>query len=81
VWPLLTVETDVNGDSKSTNERCPSLVGSLAVHYFNSFVPIAHQAGQVAVLGRRSFSMCVVPFTWSLCTVPGTSREVSSVKD
>jgi hypothetical protein len=24
-WPLLTVETDVNGDSKSTNERGPSL--------------------------------------------------------
>ncbi len=28
-WPLLTVETEVNGDSKSTNERGPSLVGSL----------------------------------------------------
>ncbi len=28
-WPLLTVETEVNGDSKSTNERVPSLVGSL----------------------------------------------------
>jgi hypothetical protein len=28
-WPLLTVETDVNGDSKSTNERGPYLVGSL----------------------------------------------------
>jgi hypothetical protein len=24
-WPLLTVETEVNGDSKSTNERGPSL--------------------------------------------------------
>ncbi len=23
-WPLLTVETGVNGDSKSTNERGPS---------------------------------------------------------
>ncbi len=23
-WPLLTVETEVNGDSKSTNERGPS---------------------------------------------------------
>jgi hypothetical protein len=32
-WPLLTVETDVNGDSKSTNERGSrgsSLVGSLS---------------------------------------------------
>jgi hypothetical protein len=28
-WPLLTVETEVNGESKSTNERGPSLVGSL----------------------------------------------------
>jgi hypothetical protein len=26
-WPLLTVETEINGDSKSTNERGPSLVG------------------------------------------------------
>ncbi len=25
-WPLLTVETEVNGDLKSTNERGPSLV-------------------------------------------------------
>jgi hypothetical protein len=30
-WPLLTVETEVNGDSKSTNERGPSLVGSLGL--------------------------------------------------
>jgi hypothetical protein len=28
-WPLLTVETEVNRDSKSTNERGPSLIGSL----------------------------------------------------
>jgi hypothetical protein len=26
-WPLLTVETEVNGDSKSTKESGPSLVG------------------------------------------------------
>ncbi len=30
-WPLLTVETEVNGDSKSTNERGPSLVGSMGL--------------------------------------------------
>jgi hypothetical protein len=30
-WPLLTVETQMNGDSKSTNKRCPSLVGSLGL--------------------------------------------------
>jgi hypothetical protein len=28
-WPLLTVETEVNGDSKRTNERGSFLVGSL----------------------------------------------------
>jgi hypothetical protein len=30
-WPLLTVETEVNGDSKSINERVPSLLGSLGL--------------------------------------------------
>jgi hypothetical protein len=30
-WPLLTVETELNGDSKSTNERGPSLVSSLGL--------------------------------------------------
>jgi hypothetical protein len=30
-WPLLTVETEVNGDAESTNERGPSLVGSLSL--------------------------------------------------
>jgi hypothetical protein len=28
-WPPLTVETEANGDSKSTNGKGPSLVGSL----------------------------------------------------
>jgi hypothetical protein len=30
-WPLLTVETVVKGDLKSTNERVSSLVGSLGL--------------------------------------------------
>jgi hypothetical protein len=29
-WPLLTVETEVNGDSKSSNDRCPSLVSLIS---------------------------------------------------
>ncbi len=29
----------------------------LSVHYFNSFVPIAQQASQAAVLGRLSLSV------------------------
>ncbi len=84
--PLLTVETELDGDSKRTNERGPFLVGLLgcrpgtrdfcsalaaldgpvkkfflAVHYFISFVPIAQQAGQVAVLDRLSLTM----YLWS----------------
>ena len=29
-WPMLTVETELNGDSKCTNERRPPLVGCRA---------------------------------------------------
>jgi hypothetical protein len=50
-----------------TGDFCPALaalVGPviknfLIVHYFNSFVPIAQQAGQAAVLGRLSVRMCL----------------------
>jgi hypothetical protein len=31
----------------------------LTVHYSNSFVPIAQQAGQAAVLGRLSLCVCL----------------------
>jgi len=31
----------------------------LTVHYFNSFIPLAQQAGQAAVLGRLSLSLCL----------------------
>jgi hypothetical protein len=83
-WPLLTVETDVNGDSKTTNLKETSLVGLglscrykrflfslgcsgqpstniffLTVHFFNSFAPIAQLAGQAAVMGHMSLSMCL----------------------
>ncbi len=81
-WPLLTVEIEVYGDSKSTNERlvrwdchtgtrdcCFLCLGCstvpvqniffLTVHYFNSFFPIAQQAGQAVVLGHLSLSMCL----------------------
>jgi hypothetical protein len=47
-WPLLTVETEVNGDSKSTNERGPSLVGSLGLlarykRFFSAFADLISQ--------------------------------------
>ncbi len=86
-WPLLTVETELNGDSKRTNERGPFLVCSFGLpcrykiflfcvggcssrpstkyfffflkYYINSFVLFAQQAGQAAVLGRLSLSVCL----------------------
>ncbi len=76
------METEVNGDSKSTNERDPSFVGSLdsscrydrflfclevPVHYFNSFVPIALQAGQAGVLGRLSLCIWCQPSGRTQC--------------
>ncbi len=93
--PLLTVETEMNGDAKRTNERVPFLVGSLDlscrhkrfffclgcssrpstkyfflnVHYFNSFVPLAQQAGQAAVLGRLSLSVCLCLHLMALFTL------------
>ncbi len=66
-WTLLTVETEVNGDSKSTNERGPSLASScrykrllLFSSPYNLCVPIAQQPGQAVVQGRL-FSECVSP--------------------
>ncbi len=76
-WPLLTVETEGNGGSKSTNERGPSLAGCWACRansrdfcsalaaivgpeqniFKNSFVSIAQEAGQAAVLGCLSLGM------------------------
>jgi hypothetical protein len=38
----------------------------LPVHYFNSSVPIARQAGQAAVLGRLSLNL----FLWSVTVLP-----------
>ncbi len=47
--PLVTFETEVNRDSKSTNERCPSLVGSLGLscHYKRFFYALAALVGSV----------------------------------
>ncbi len=56
-WPLLTVEIEVNGDSKSTKERGPALVGAvgLSCRYKRCSLCL----GQAAVLGRLSLSMCL----------------------
>jgi hypothetical protein len=82
-WPLLTVETEVNDDSKSTNEYkwpvrwachagtrdfCPVLAALVSPvqniispqrTLFQSFVPIAQQAGQSVEQGRQSLRMCL----------------------
>ncbi len=70
---MLTVETEVNGDLKSTYKRGPSLVGSLGsssrykrlLYYFGySSRPntnnLAQQPGQAVVQGRP-VSECVSP--------------------
>ncbi len=38
----------------------------LAVHYLNSFVPMAQQAGQAAGLSRLSLSMCIWSNVWNV---------------
>ncbi len=68
--PLPTVETEVNGDSKRTNDRGPSLVGSLGLscRYKNYYFPLrtpfhfisVHCPGQAGVLGR--LSLCLLRF-------------------
>ncbi len=52
-WPLPTVETEVSGDSKSTNERGPFLVNSLDLILFDTilFQLICHHRQQA---GRQS---------------------------
>ncbi len=76
-WPLLTVETEVNGYSWRTYKMVlPWLVGwaqcsalaifFLTAHYFTSFVPVAQQAGQAVMTRRLSLNMCLC-FLSSLC--------------
>ncbi len=56
------------GCAADTRDFCPAFAALvdpvqnlffLTVHYFNSLVPIAQQAGQAAVLGRLSVSKCL----------------------
>jgi hypothetical protein len=63
-WPpLLTVETEVNGDSRSTNERGPSLVGLLgSLCWYKRFCP---------ALVDICFSS---PYTFSVHLSPSSSK-------
>ncbi len=72
-WPLLTVGTEVNGDSKSTNEWGPflgwlvGLVVPVQEIFFSPYtisIPLSPSASklctvQAAMLGRLSLSMCL----------------------
>ncbi len=58
-WPLLAVETEVNGDSKSTDERGPSLVGSsgLSCQYKRFFFSLGCSSVHVVVAVENTFSL------------------------
>jgi hypothetical protein len=66
-WPLLTVETEVNGGSKSTNERVPSLVGSLCswcrytVCYFYPAFAALVSLCKIFFLTVHYFILCMFP--------------------
>ncbi len=58
-WPLLTVETDTNGDCQSTNESGPSQIGLLGSSYrydrFLSCLGCTNQANTKYYLPHRIF--------------------------
>jgi hypothetical protein len=70
---LLAVETEVNGDSKSTKERGPWLV---RCGYLISFVPISQQARQAVVRRLMSLNKCL---QYSLIGIPARSQKGSRV--
>ncbi len=60
-WPLLTVETEANGDLKTTQQR----KGVLPIGwYVGLFVPVQEFLPQADVPGRLSLKTCL----WSLQT-------------
>jgi hypothetical protein len=59
----------------------------LTIHYLYSFVPIAQQAGQAAVLGRLTLSMCLWSFSKPApigerkrCRLPGLTNRYTAKK-
>ncbi len=66
-WPLLTVETEVNGDSKSTNEMGSSFVGS--------FVPVQVIFFCLACSSRPSVKYYFSsPYTISVLLIPSPRK-------
>jgi hypothetical protein len=65
-WPLLTVETEVNGDSKRTHERAPFLVGSLGLlwpvqEFFCSALFALNRPSTKKILPHRTLFQCLSP--------------------
>jgi hypothetical protein len=88
-WPMLTVGTEVNGDSKSTNERGPSLVGSLdSLCSYNRFLPCHGCFSQPSTkykIPHRTLFTLLVPSPsklgrqacWVACLIVSGSNNVS----
>ncbi len=74
-WPLLTVETEVNGDSKSTNERGPSLVGSQGSSY--RYKRLLSCLGCVQFFPRRTLFQFLCPLGRESCRATCLSECVS----
>jgi hypothetical protein len=69
-WPLLTVETEVNWDSKSTNERGPSLIGSLGLSYrYKRLYP-----GLAALVSQVQNNFFLTVHNFNLCAPPSPSN-------
>ena len=63
---ILTVETEVNGDSKSTNERGPSLVGSLGLDICLALVALVGPVQNIFFLTIHNFkSLSPSPSSWA----------------
>jgi hypothetical protein len=60
-WPLLTVETEANGDLSSTNERGPSLVWffGLSCRYKRFLCCSSQSSKNSFLLASNFFTLCV----------------------
>ncbi len=67
VWPLLTVETEVNGDSKRTKDRGSSLVGFRLVCRYNKFLYRLGCSSQLSkIFVYRRLSLCLWNYSLKL---------------
>jgi hypothetical protein len=63
-WPQLTVKTEVNGDSKRTNEKGPSLVGSLGLSCVSiRYKRFCSALVQYKILFSSLYTILVIPLS------------------